>query len=322
MVSNTLAFEPLPEHDGLIEDIVTELPESTYRNLPLASEVVVACLRRVLDARRDRRPRAINQWIDLALAQPSAEDLLACLDATIARLARDAKDSANHIKELDFLHRIRREAVSHLDEIGARKRVDAVITDETHRLADGLVAMVGMYDQRLAEHLNVVGDLAERLAMSLGLSPNDTAKVKLAGRLHDVGKVAVSRSILLKPMQLTNEEWEQVRLHPQHGANILGAIPALEPIARIVEAHHERIDGQGYPYQRQAYEIPMEARIVAIVDAFDAMTTPRPYSRPRTLHDACAELLNCAGTQFDGEYVDAFVELIGYRRRTAAVGTR
>jgi putative nucleotidyltransferase with HDIG domain len=319
MVSNALALEVTTGQDALIEDIVTSLPESTYRNLPLASEVVIACLRRVSDARRDGRPRAIQQWIDLAMQQPTAEDLLACLDATIARLAREAKGSANHIKELDFLHRIRREAVSHLDELGARQRVDAVITDETHRLADGLVAMVGMYDQRLAEHLNVVGDLAERLATSLGLGPNEAAKVKLAGRLHDVGKVAVSRTILLKPMQLTSEEWEQVKLHPQHGANILGAIPALEPIAKIIEAHHERMDGRGYPYQRQAYEIPPESRIVAIVDAFDAMTTPRPYSRPRTLHDACAELLDCAGSQFDADYVEAFVDLIGFRRRGVVV---
>src|SRR5690242_12819339 len=100
MVSHALAIEATSEQDALIEDIVTSLPESTYRNLPLASEVVVGCLRRIWDARRDTRPRAIRQWVDSAMRQPSAEDLIACLDATIARLAREAKGASNHIKEL------------------------------------------------------------------------------------------------------------------------------------------------------------------------------------------------------------------------------
>ena len=162
-------------------------------------------------------------------------------------------------------------------------------------------------DHWLDDHAAEVGKLAIDLGRRVGLSSAALVELELAARLHDVGKEAVPNAILSKAAPLTAAEWAVVRRHPEWGFEMLAAVPGLEPVARVVHAHHERWDGSGYPQGLAGSEIPFASRIVAVCDAFSAMTTERPYRGPRSVDEALAELRRCAGTQFDPAVVEAFV---------------
>jgi HD-GYP domain-containing protein (c-di-GMP phosphodiesterase class II) len=130
--------------------------------------------------------------------------------------------------------------------------------------------------------------------------------LRQAAELHDVGKLAIPEEILNKPGPLSDDEWEFVRRHPLIGERILGAAPALGAAGKLVRSTHEHWDGSGYPDGLANSKIPLGARIIAVCDSFDAMTSPRPYAEPMSTQQAIRELLRCAGTQFDPEVVDAF----------------
>ena len=192
----------------------------------------------------------------------------------------------------------------------------ATALDSDVALVDGLVTMVRQRDPITASHLDAVGLLSRRLAVALDLEPISVARITNAARLHDIGKQTISLEILNKSEQLDDDEWRQIRQHPDFGAAIVSGFPQLEKYRAIVRAHHERVDGRGYPDGLLGPEIPYEARIIAVADAFHAMTVSRPYSRVRTPALALAELMNCSGTQFEPEYVDSFVKVMGYRSRS------
>jgi two-component system, cell cycle response regulator len=158
----------------------------------------------------------------------------------------------------------------------------------------------------LGEHLDDVGRLAAATALKLGLSAERTEQVRTTGELHDVGKVAIPDAILNKPGPLDEREWEFVRRHSDIGERIVAAAPALGEVARLVRSTHERWDGAGYPDGLVAGEIPLGARIVAVCDAYDAMTTDRSYQVAMEPRLALQELRRCAGTQFDPDVVEAF----------------
>jgi HD-GYP domain-containing protein (c-di-GMP phosphodiesterase class II) len=146
---------------------------------------------------------------------------------------------------------------------------------------------------------DAVALLIGRLARELGIDPSEAKMIGLAGRLRDVGAMAISDAVLHKPDRLTGDEWERVQSHATIGADTLARIPALRPSAPLVRAHHERWDGQGYPLGLAGEAIPLGARIIAVADAFVAMTTARPFRPAREGADALAELDRCAGSQFD-----------------------
>jgi two-component system, cell cycle response regulator len=158
----------------------------------------------------------------------------------------------------------------------------------------------------LGGHLSGVAELAERTARRLGLAPEEVERIRHAGELHDAGKVAIPDAILSKPGPLTDEEWAFVRRHPLIGERIVRSAPALSRVAELVRSTHERWDGAGYPDGLHADAIPLGSRIVAVADAFDAMTGERPYAARRTPHEALDELRRCAGTQFDPAVVETF----------------
>jgi len=169
----------------------------------------------------------------------------------------------------------------------------------------------------LRSHLGDVADLAETTALLLQLGHDEVEQVRHAAELHDVGKVAVPDAILTKPAPLDDEEWAFIRRHTIIGERIISAAPALTRVAALVRHSHERWDGRGYPDALAGPEIPLGARIVAVADAFDAMTSPRPYSTQRTPEAALEELERCACTQFDPSVVEAFA--VAWRDRTLAV---
>jgi HD-GYP domain-containing protein (c-di-GMP phosphodiesterase class II) len=163
----------------------------------------------------------------------------------------------------------------------------------------------------LSDHGRSVAGYCEVAARELGLDPAAIERVALAGELHDVGKVGVAEEILRKPEALSADEWKQVMRHPQIGADLLVS-SNLDDIASWVLAHHERPDASGYPHGADNEEIPLESRIIAVADAYDAMRTERVYKRALTHFEAALELRKCAGSQFDSEVVEAFLRGLEY----------
>jgi two-component system cell cycle response regulator len=170
---------------------------------------------------------------------------------------------------------------------------------------DVLLRALAERDPGLGSHAEAVA-LAASTAEALGLTPDEVEQVRHASELHDVGKVAIPDAILGKPGPLTEEEWAFVRRHPIIGERIILAAPALARVATLVRSSHERWDGTGYPDALAGDAIPVAARIVAVADAFAAMTAGRPYRPARTVEDALAELRREAGAQFDPVVVEAW----------------
>jgi diguanylate cyclase (GGDEF)-like protein len=162
--------------------------------------------------------------------------------------------------------------------------------------------------------LRDIGELALEVGRELHMGPEGLDEVARAAELHDVGKIAVPDAILDKPGALDPVEWSFMRRHPLIGERILLAAPALRPVARLVRSSHERWDGGGYPDGLRGDEIPLGARVVAVCDAFDAMTSHRPYRESVSEADAIEELHRCAGTQFDPLVVKAFARVITRER--------
>jgi HD-GYP domain-containing protein (c-di-GMP phosphodiesterase class II) len=158
----------------------------------------------------------------------------------------------------------------------------------------------------LPEHLNGVADMARAVGRRMGLAGEDLEILVRAAELHDVGKVAVPEAILQKPDRLDQSERAIIERHSEVGERILAAAPAMVPVAGLVRSSHERFDGHGYPDHRRGGGIALGARIIAVCDAFHAMTSDRPYQPPVQAGEAIAELRRAAGTQFDPEVVEAF----------------
>jgi diguanylate cyclase (GGDEF)-like protein len=198
----------------------------------------------------------------------------------------------------------------------ANKRGGRRSSEETvHQV---LLSVVGEHDGALRDHVDDVARLAELVGRRLGLDDGDVAHLRRAAALHDVGKVAIPDAILHAPRALTSDEWEYMRQHTIIGARIIAAAPELLPVADIVRSSHERWDGGGYPDRLAADDIPLGARIVAVCDSYDAMTTDRAYRTAMAVEDALAELERCAGTQFDPQVVAAFRAVVAESAADAA----
>jgi putative nucleotidyltransferase with HDIG domain len=159
-------------------------------------------------------------------------------------------------------------------------------------------------------HSERVTNYAIAIAREMGLDEDDIEILRTAGLLHDIGKIGTYDVILDKPDNLTEEEFALVKIHPIKGIEILSPIKGLEVILPVIRSHHERIDGRGYPDALRGDEIPLLARILCIADAYDSMTSNRPYRPAPGNHYAIAELIRCSGTQFDPYLVDVFLTLL------------
>lgn len=176
--------------------------------------------------------------------------------------------------------------------------------DLPYRCVSALLSTLAYRDPETAAHSMRVADLSVAIGRK-SLSPRDAYHLEVAALLHDIGKIGVPDAILLKPGPLDEEEWDVMRRHDRFGVEIVNASFGFEPVTEIVRHHHARYERDGKK------QIPLGARIVCIVDAFDAMTNDRPYRKGMTTEDACAELRRCAGKQFDPELVEALCTLVG-----------
>lgn len=182
---------------------------------------------------------------------------------------------------------------------------------QDYAMVQALAAMSFAHDQITGAHLDRVGSLAEATARMLQASPEEVYRVKLAALLHDIGKVGIPDAILYKPGPLTEDEWKIMRSHPLIGSHILEQAGGdFKVLAEVVNAHHERWDGKGYPRGLTGEAIPVGARLLAVVDAFDAMTSRRPYYEPVSVAEAKAELQRNSSSQFDPVIVDAFLRAL------------
>jgi HD-GYP domain-containing protein (c-di-GMP phosphodiesterase class II) len=164
-----------------------------------------------------------------------------------------------------------------------------------------------------------VSELAEAIALRLGWRDAQLRRLRVGARLHDLGKLAVADEVWRKRGRLTEAEREQIRRHPSAGMRMLARLPAFRFAVPLALFHHERWDGNGYPRGKAGDEIPLEARVLAVADAFDAMTTERPYQHALATEMALAEIDRCAGTQFDPRLARIFVDLwVGEHARVAS----
>ena len=174
----------------------------------------------------------------------------------------------------------------------------------THTFLRALTSALRAHDKATGEHAERTRTLAARAALELGLK--DVSRVCHAAVLHDVGKLCIPRSILHKPGRLSETEWRVVRRHPVIGADLLMGVANFGPVRRAILAHHERFDGRGYPFGLAGTEIPIEARLICVVDAYDAMTSERPYRSAMSHVEAVEQLKLGTGTQFDPSVIGAF----------------
>ena len=184
------------------------------------------------------------------------------------------------------------------------------IEPSPHDTYNALASLIDSKDQYIREHSYAVSKYAEIICEELGLSQQEIENISMGALLHDIGKIGIPQKVLSKPTQLNDKEWEIIKQHPTIGArNIIQPISALNDLIPVIEHHHERWDGRGYPHGLRKEEIPLGARVVSIVDAFHTMTTDRPYRKSLGYKNAVDILKNGSGTQWDSSLVESFLHI-------------
>lgn len=320
------AFARMFAHDGSIEIATTNSPQDAIALFARESfDVIVSDLRmpgvdgiQLLSSARRTRPgarrllvsgfadletalQAINNvGVDRLLTKPWDTDELVAAVREAGTLATLARDKARVTEEL------RRKAA----ELEALNReLDHLVEERTNDLLDGLVCALDARDSETQWHSRRVGRYARRLAVQLGENGRGLDDIERGAMLHDIGKIGVRDAVLRKPGPLDGEEWTEMRRHPVLGYEMLRGISFLDK-ARLIPLHHqEHWDGGGYPAGLCGEEICLGARVFAVVDAYDAITSNRPYRSARSYEIAREEIVRCAGTQFDPRVVEAWLRV-------------
>jgi response regulator RpfG family c-di-GMP phosphodiesterase len=192
---------------------------------------------------------------------------------------------------------------------GRPEENEHAISEEARGLARSIVRVLAMRNYESEEHCLRVASWSRRLASERGVSASRMLDVELGALLHDVGQIGVRDAVLLKPGTLDHDEWTELRKHPDLGVSLLRDVPALHRAIPIVQCHHERRDGKGYPRGLAGNAIPVDARIFQLVDAYEALTSDRPYRKGRSGPEARGVIAESVGSQFDPEVHDAFQKI-------------
>ena len=207
-----------------------------------------------------------------------------------------------------FFHKNRVETyVSVLDEL---KRD---LNEEENTLVTSiktLISIINAKDKYTYSHVERVVIYSRLMAKKLELSEDEKKQLIYGAYMHDIGKINIPNEILTKKMRLTKEEWEILKQHPKDGVEIIKSVNSLKNVVPLILYHHERYDGFGYPVGLKEKEIPYLARVLTVIDSFDAMTSSRPYNKRKTYDEGLIELERCSGTQFDPEIVRIFSEVV------------
>ena len=224
--------------------------------------------------------------------------------AELINTIRQAYEYGELKRQHEILTRKVQEQNAQLQAINAD--LERLVVERTNDLLDGMINALDYRDMETQWHSRRVSLYARRLGEQLGLSGSELHDVEMGALLHDIGKIGVRDSVLLKPGPLTPEEWDEMKEHPAIGFRLLRGIHYLERAAQVVLQHQERWDGRGYPAGLKGEEITIGARIFAVVDTLDAIRTDRVYRAGRPFPVALAEIQRCSGTQFDPKVVEAF----------------
>jgi HD-GYP domain-containing protein (c-di-GMP phosphodiesterase class II) len=209
-------------------------------------------------------------------------------------------------RELELLGGLAHQAKLAIASASSFEGLERTFLSTVEALANALEAR----DEYTSSHARWITDTSLRVGQELGLDSDTLKRLELGALFHDIGKIGIPNSVLLKPGPLTEEERGLIETHPELGAKIIGPIEQLQDVCVIVRACHERWDGQGYPDKMSGDEIPLEARIIFACDAFHAMTTDRPYRRALSADEARRRLEEAAGTQFDPRVVDVCLRVL------------
>lgn len=234
--------------------------------------------------------------VDYLLKPPKLTDLIRSIERALAKRRIE-------LARKKYQKKLERKVRDRTTEL--RKALkDISVTYENTLMA--LVSALDAREHETSDHSIRVVEYTVAIANQLGIKGVELEEIGRGALLHDIGKIGVPDAVLLKPGKLTNDEWVEMRKHPDIGFNMIQPIPFLSVPATIVLSHQERWDGQGYPRKLKHHEIHIGARIFAVADTLDAMTSDRPYRKGTTFSNAVAEITRCGGSQFDPEVVKAF----------------
>lgn len=277
----------MPEHDGLwlldrIRESIPEIPIIMLTGYG-DTESAVNCLRRGAT--------------DYLLKPPKITELVRAIERALAK-RRIALARRRYQQRLEK---------SIQDKTQELKAVLTKVELAYHSTLLALVAALDAREHETSDHSQRVVRYTDSIARKMGIAGEEIREIRRGALLHDIGKIGVPDSILLKPGPLDPNEWDEMRRHPDVGFNILQQIDFLSAPAKIVLFHHERFDGTGYPNRLAGKNIPIGARIFTIADTLDAITSDRPYRKAASFDVARAEIARCCGTQFDPEAVEVFM---------------
>lgn len=234
---------------------------------------------------------------------------------TIKRL--DIQGYCEKSDKFDQLLLLIESGIKSIEQMEEIKKINHELSESNEKLEKAYLDMIQTLrytveakDTYTRGHSDRVSEYSVLIGQKLGLSDEEIKTLKIGGLFHDIGKIGIPDSILLKPSKLTDDEYSEIKNHPSIGAHILGAATIFKDIIPIVKHHHERYDGKGYPSGLKGEEIPYVARIAALADTFDAMTSRRSYRDKLDLEYVMNEIERCKGTQFDPELSDIFLNIL------------
>lgn len=300
----------------LFEEIQAVLKERNLKKRPITETMLIESeeefLRRHCEVVSTKLEEKVKELEETLAERKKTEEELRRSEASYKELTEVLGDALNEVKKREqSLLKSRDAFLNMLEDISeSHKELEDLFMSLVRTMVNALDAK----SHWTRGHSERVTAYAEEIAKEIGLDEDEIKNLRLAGLLHDIGKIGTYDHLLDKPSKLTTEEFEIVKKHPAQGAEILKEIKQLKDIIPLIRHHHERFDGRGYPDGLRGENIPLGARILHVADSFDSMTADRPYRPAPGLEYAISEFKKYAGLQFDPQVVEAFLRVIGSSR--------